>query len=74
MRQLSPVCKEILAIINKEAEPTVDTIENKTTRPRSLIEESLNRRLEGRYVSKEEGTLSLTDRGEKQAEQSQFIT
>lgn len=71
MPHLSPVSEEIVSVIYQVDNPTIDKIDQETSRPRSLIEESIHKRLNRRFLSvKESGELVLTDAGRQAAEQS----
>jgi len=71
MPHLSPVSEEIVSVIYQVEEPTIDKIDQETSRPRSLIEESVHERLNRRFLSVEEdGKLVLTDAGRQAAERS----
>jgi hypothetical protein len=52
-------------------DPTIDKIDQETSRPRSLIEESVRERLNRRFLSvNEDGELVLTDAGQQAAQRS----
>jgi hypothetical protein len=71
MPHLSPVSEEIISVVYQVDEPTVEKIDQETSRPRSLIEGSVNERLNRRFLSvDDDGKLVLTDAGRQAAEQS----
>jgi hypothetical protein len=73
MGHLSPASKEVLTVIHSQDSPTVDTIEEETTRPRSLIKELVDHKLSREHISiEDDGILVLTEEGEMIAERSQF--
>lgn len=75
MVHLSPACEEILAVVDSQDEPTVNSIYETTTRPKELIDDLISHQLKIRYVRENEsGVLYLTDSGKQVASNSQFST
>lgn len=73
MTHFSPACNEIVAeIATTEGVITVNKIAEQTDRPVDLIDELAEKRLIGEYIEKDSSGLSLTSKGEKQAQQSPF--
>lgn len=71
MPHLSPLGVEIVSAVYQLDEPTIEKIDEETTRPRSLIQESVEEQLGRRFLSVEEnGRLVLTDAGRRAAEES----
>lgn len=71
MPQLSPVGEEIISVVYRIEEPTIEAVEQQTSRPHSLIEESVDNRLSRRFLSVEHGgKLELTEAGKRAAEAS----
>jgi predicted transcriptional regulator len=71
MPHLSPVSEELIATIHQMEDPSIEKLDEETTRPRSLIEESIERRLSRRFLTaKDDGSLFLTEAGEQVARKS----
>lgn len=71
MPTLAPLDEELIATLSQTDEPSVEKLTEKTSRPSDLIKESIEHRLNRRYIDiGDSGRIELTEAGERVAKES----